>query len=227
MAPRITKEPEERRRELVATAQQLFYTKGYERTSVSDIVNAAGVAQGTFYYYFDSKLGVLEAVVEELVAESLVFIRAIVADQTLDAIAKWNQMVRVINNWKIEQKVELIALSRVLHMDENTRLRYQLGSEGTKLMAPEWAKIIVQGVEQGVFDTEHALDTSEFALAIIRTASDALTDILHNPDKHEDPVKVAQRKVKAAQTAIERVLGAPSGSLPLVDEETMMAWFAD
>lgn len=165
--------------------------------------------------------------VEELIAEYLVFMQAIVADQTLDAIAKWNQTVRVINNWKIEQKTELIALSGVLRMDENARLRYQLRSAGTKLMAPEWAQIIVQGVEEGVFDAEQALDASEFALAIIHTASDALTDIILNPDKYEDPVTVAQCKAKAAQTAVERVLGAPSGSLPLVDEETMMAWFAD
>jgi hypothetical protein len=45
---RIVKAPDERRSELIATAQQLFYTKGYERTSVSDIVKAVGVAQGTF-----------------------------------------------------------------------------------------------------------------------------------------------------------------------------------
>lgn len=224
---RIAKKPEERRRELIACAQTLFYTKGYESTSISDIVNAVGVAQGTFYYYFDSKQAVLGAVVEELVAEYLLLMQAIVADQTLDAITKWNQMVQVVNNWKIEQKTELIAISRVLRMDENTRLRYQLYSEGTKLIAPEWAKMIVQGIKEGVFDPEYVLEAAEITFAIIRTASDALADIIHNPDKHEDPVTVAQRKTKAAQTAVERVLGAPSGSLPLVDAETMMAWFAD
>lgn len=54
---RTTKEPEERRRELIACAQTLFYTKGYEGTSVSDIVNAVGVAQGTFYYYLTRNKG--------------------------------------------------------------------------------------------------------------------------------------------------------------------------
>lgn len=52
---RTAKDSDERRSELIATAQQLFYSKGYESTSVSDIVKAVGVAQGTFYYYFDSK----------------------------------------------------------------------------------------------------------------------------------------------------------------------------
>jgi len=67
--PRISKSPDERRSELVAAAQQLFHTKGYERTSVGDIVKAVGVAQGTFYYYFGSKQAILEALVAELTAQ--------------------------------------------------------------------------------------------------------------------------------------------------------------
>jgi len=59
--PRIVKSPDERRSELVAAAQQLFYTKCHERTTVSDIVKAVGIAQGTFYYYFGSKQAILES----------------------------------------------------------------------------------------------------------------------------------------------------------------------
>ena len=52
---RIVKAPDVRRSELIACAQRLFYSMGYENTSVSDIVNEVGVAKGTFYYYFKSK----------------------------------------------------------------------------------------------------------------------------------------------------------------------------
>ena len=47
---RITKNPEERRKELIDIAERLFIKKGYEQTAVSDIVKKAKVAQGTFYY---------------------------------------------------------------------------------------------------------------------------------------------------------------------------------
>ncbi|GIO30333.1 MULTISPECIES: TetR/AcrR family transcriptional regulator [Paenibacillus] len=53
--PRITKNPKERRNEILNAAMELFNTKGFEQTSVSDIVKKIGVAQGTFYYYFQSK----------------------------------------------------------------------------------------------------------------------------------------------------------------------------
>jgi len=224
---RIVKAPDERRNELIATAQRLFYTKGYERTSVSNIVEEIGVAQGTFYYYFDSKQAILEAVVEELIAQSVVLMQAIIADQTLDAIAKWNKTIQVINDWKIGRKADLIAISRILRMDGNLRLRYQLQSKATQLATPELAQIVAQGCEEGVFHTEHAVEVAECAIAILHSLSDALTDIVLNPEEYEDPITLAQRKLKAAQTAIERVLGAPSGSLPLFDKDTVMAWFAD
>ena len=62
---RVTKVPEERKQELIDTAERLFLEKGYEQTTVADIVREIEVAQGTFYYYFSSKEEILEAIIEE------------------------------------------------------------------------------------------------------------------------------------------------------------------
>ena len=55
-----------RREELLATAERLFYTKGYEKTSVQDILTEMNFSKGGFYHHFDSKLSVLEAICEAL-----------------------------------------------------------------------------------------------------------------------------------------------------------------
>ena len=52
---RITKPPEERRQEIIDTAMMVFYEKGYEKTSISDIAREMHVAQGLCYRYFSSK----------------------------------------------------------------------------------------------------------------------------------------------------------------------------
>lgn len=57
---------EGRFRELMETATRLFMEQGYEETSVSDIVKACGVAQGTFYYYFKTKEDMLDAIATTL-----------------------------------------------------------------------------------------------------------------------------------------------------------------
>lgn len=53
------------RREIVAAANRLFYHRGYNQTSFSDIAQAAGIPRGNFYYYFKSKDEILAAVIDE------------------------------------------------------------------------------------------------------------------------------------------------------------------
>ena len=52
---------------LVNAAMAVFKKKGLEKTKVSDIVKQAGVAQGTFYLYFSSKLSVMPAIAQGMV----------------------------------------------------------------------------------------------------------------------------------------------------------------
>lgn len=51
----LTAQGTERKQQLVECAAELFSTKGYAETRVKDIVDAAGVAKGLFYWYFDNK----------------------------------------------------------------------------------------------------------------------------------------------------------------------------
>jgi len=55
-----------RRADLLAAARAILAEKGLEATTVSEIVARAGVAQGTFYLYFPSKLALIPALDEEL-----------------------------------------------------------------------------------------------------------------------------------------------------------------
>lgn len=63
--PRITKAPEERRQEILDTAMKLFYEKGYEKTSITDIANEMNVAQGLCYRYFPSKELLFDSAIDE------------------------------------------------------------------------------------------------------------------------------------------------------------------
>lgn len=54
---------ERTRQRIVDAANQLFYRKGYNRTSFSDVVEAAEVPRGNIYYYFKTKDEILRAVI--------------------------------------------------------------------------------------------------------------------------------------------------------------------
>lgn len=69
--------PGERRASLLAAAREVFAERGYHGASVSNILDAAGVARGTFYNHFESKRDVFAAVLAELMGEIVGVIRPI------------------------------------------------------------------------------------------------------------------------------------------------------
>lgn len=56
------------RQRIVDAADQLFYARGYNQTSFSDISDQTGIPRGNFYYYFKTKEEILSAVVDARVA---------------------------------------------------------------------------------------------------------------------------------------------------------------
>lgn len=55
MGNKLESNKKQKKEALLNTAFDLFTTKGIHKTSISDIVNNAGVAKGTFYLYFTDK----------------------------------------------------------------------------------------------------------------------------------------------------------------------------
>ena len=62
---------EDKKQLITQSAIKVFQEKGIEKATVSEIVKGAGVAQGTFYLYFPSKLSVMPSIAEVLVNVSI------------------------------------------------------------------------------------------------------------------------------------------------------------
>ena len=68
---RIVKKPDERRKDILQAARELFKTKEYEKATMKDLMDKLNIAKGTIYHYFSSKEDLLESVVEDLIDEEL------------------------------------------------------------------------------------------------------------------------------------------------------------
>ncbi|MCX5114183.1 TetR/AcrR family transcriptional regulator [Streptomyces sp. NBC_00378] len=66
--PQVTPSPE-RRRELLATAAEVFAAQGYNATTVRKIADAAGMLAGSLYYHFDSKESMLDEILSTFLGE--------------------------------------------------------------------------------------------------------------------------------------------------------------
>ncbi len=60
----MIKKSERTKQKIIQTANRLFYRRGYNRTSFTDIVDASGVPRGNIYYYFRTKDEILLAALE-------------------------------------------------------------------------------------------------------------------------------------------------------------------
>ncbi|OOZ38390.1 hypothetical protein BOW53_15685 [Solemya pervernicosa gill symbiont] len=61
----MAKKGEENRKRIIEAANDLFYRKGYSRSSFSEVADASGIPKGNFYYYFKSKEELLDSVIDD------------------------------------------------------------------------------------------------------------------------------------------------------------------
>jgi AcrR family transcriptional regulator len=159
--PRVVLQPDQRRAELIAVARRLFTEQGVEETSVSDIVKAAGVAQGTFYWYFKSKDDALNAVIRDITGEICGDITAVARKSGLPAHEKLTRMARLLGEAVRAQEGPLAHF----HRDEHQRLHDEMSRSVTATMAPVIADVIRQGIAEGVFTTAYPDEAAIMTLA--------------------------------------------------------------
>ena len=115
---RILKNYDERKNEILDAAQKLFYSVGYDRTTVNVIIEEVEIAKGTFYYYFKSKLDLLENLVGRMVHKIMEVLKTIIDADTNAAqklINFYNEAAAIkIENREIEMRQELSGLESIL-----------------------------------------------------------------------------------------------------------------
>ncbi|WP_427788367.1 TetR/AcrR family transcriptional regulator [Brevundimonas diminuta] len=107
-----TKPAEVRLDELMAAAETLFLAKGVEATTISEIVQEARVAKGTFYHYFSSKAEMLEALGARYTAMFLDRLQQAVDACPADA---WEARLRCWVHVNVQTYVETYRLHDIVY----------------------------------------------------------------------------------------------------------------
>lgn len=111
---KIEQNKADKKNRLLENALELFGTKGFKKTSISDIVEKAGVAKGTFYLYFKNK----DDIRNELVAEkSTELFDHAIADLLNEKIDKFEDRLIFIVNHVIEDLRKSPAIMRFINKD--------------------------------------------------------------------------------------------------------------
>ncbi|MEJ2184471.1 MAG: TetR/AcrR family transcriptional regulator [Gemmatimonadota bacterium] len=141
--------PEVRRGELIAAAREVFAEKGVANAAVSDIVRAAGVAQGTFYLYFDAKADVINAVVDGMAEDLVAAVERSVAETDEGAASKLRAFGDAVIG--LARDPASWELAEVYHRPENRAVHDRMAQRLLPRLLPLVEGIVEQGVAEGVF----------------------------------------------------------------------------
>jgi AcrR family transcriptional regulator len=215
-----------KRNQILDVAQRLIYTKGYELMSIQDILDELQISKGAFYHYYDSKPALLEALIERIQQEALQLLSPIVYDPHLGALEKLQRYFDTAVQWKTARKALMIDLLRVWYADHNAIVRQKIWATMSKRVMPLLTEIFHQGIREGALDIRFPDQVGAIFLSLIQGLGDAFAHLLLFPDQHGDALHRAERLIAAYNDAMERVLGAPAGSVKLMDAESLKEWFA-
>lgn len=156
MARPVKRPLEQWKRKILNEAQKLFMSKGYEETSISDIMEAVGGAKGMFYRCFQSKEELMSAVGDQMFFKNNPF-EAVRDRKDLNALQKVRELL-MLNQADIErEKLNMQAINIL----EDPRILAAAIESNRRILTPLWFDLLMEGTTDGSIQTEYAKELSE------------------------------------------------------------------
>lgn len=182
MRPR-TKPAEERRAELMDSAQRLFLKQGVGPTTIEQITDGAKVAKGTFYLYFSSKEAVLAALGDRFAEVHLAGIKRSVEAKAAD---DW---VGRLNAWAaagVATYIDSIQLHDILFFGARPVTREGLVDN---IVIDHLAELLTAGAQAGAWRVDDARFTAVFLFSGLHSA----VDDAYTKEKRVNRTRLTQR----------------------------------
>lgn len=201
---RIVKEANVRKNEILDAAARLFAQKGFDDTSVADIMNAVGIAKGTLYHHFKSKEDIMDALIERQMDNILSAARKVAEDVSIPVKER---MIRAILALRVEasEQTEGKEMIEHLHKPQNALMHQKIKRITLRRVPPMMAGIVEDGAAQGIFNIPYPLECMEMAVSYL--------DIMLDDDVFELTDELRLEKIRGFIFLFERLLGVERGGL--------------
>ncbi len=209
-----------KKKEYLEVALELFHEKGYDKTTVQEIIDNMGVSKGAFYHYFKSKEDVLTAIAEEYSNAAIRIIESIANDQEYNAIEKINKLIEAVNTYKGSREKYRAKMKSTILAEKNPRLEKKI----MDAIKPPSVKLFQQILDQAV--TTNYLDqtdTEELAIVLLHNIHDLNAAIDSLISKYQTRtgfdsdnfIKELESKLEFYEKLFDRIVGFKSGSIKL------------
>lgn len=151
------KYPEVTVERILDVSQRLFLEKGYENTTIQDIVDElGGLTKGAVYHHFKSKEEIMDAVGDRMFFSNNPF-EAVRGRTDLNGLQKLREAVRL--NQSDEERVRLTAQS--IPIAKSPRLLQEMIISNRKVLTPYFLELIEEGNRDGSMHTNYPREIAE------------------------------------------------------------------
>jgi AcrR family transcriptional regulator len=216
--PRIVKAAPARRAEILSHAMTLFFRKGYEATTMNDILESVALSKGAFYHHFASKEELLEAFTASLTA-SIAEQAAPLLKETCSERERLNMLLAICSRVQHEPEPAPVAIYATLFRSENALLYQRLMTVGVRGLAPVLEAIVAAGVAKGEFDVPDVRLVVEMVLQLSISRFHVIVEAVRiaRAGDMSGAERVLRERFVAERKYLERLLGLPAGGVVLAD----------
>ena len=192
------KKGERRKEELIRIAYTKFLEKGYEQTSVDEIISEAQIAKGTYYHHFQSKDQMLEEVVDMMLQEGAQ--RA--AEVRNSNLSSPEKIVGIMLAFRPTQ--DELGIQDTLNRPDNVVLHDRVNKKLINYAIPLLSDVVREGAQQGLFDCEQI----EERIKLILIMSSQMFD----------DGNFTENDVVTFIDVVEKTLGAKPGTMGIIEK---------
>ena len=198
------KYPEITVEKILEVSQRLFLTKGYDNTTIQDIVDElGGLTRGAIYHHFKSKEEIMDALTDKMFHEKNPF--DIVKNQKdLNGLQKMKMAMSLNNSDKEKVNLSLQAIPIL----KNPRILAGIIESNRQVLSPFWLELLTEGNKDGSIHTDYAKELSELI---------PLLDLWLTPSIYPATSEEMYHKFLFIKDLLDKM------GLPLIDDENMEA----
>ena len=197
------KYPEVTVERILDVSQRLFLEKGYENTTIQDIVyELGGLTKGAVYHHFKSKEEIMDAVGDRMFTENNPF-NKVMNRSDLNGLQKLKEMIRLNQSDKARADMNIQSLPIL----KNPRILAGMIEANRNYLSPYFQKLIEEGNQDGSIHTEYAKEISELI--------PLLTSVWLAPTVYPSSAEGMLKKFRFIGEMLEKA------GLPVLDDEIM------
>ena len=211
-------DPLERKMAFLETALKLFNEKGYEKTTINDIIKTMGVSKGAFYHYFTSKEDVIEHISDNY-AERVLRMTGQLADRKdLKAVEKINQLFQIVQGYKRSSNQKRRQIKQIFQDEQNLKLERKISKKLRRQMGVSLEKMIREGVENREFRQLNTKEMTEFLQYSIQGLNASCEELYYEALAQDPPdMKTFQaqleEKLRFYEEILAQIFQVPPGTI--------------